>query len=642
MGTPVQTRRAQTAQGRRGKTREILQRPTFASPSNPQLVELLRSAHGVPFFICAPRKTGRTSLALDYARRQHRLDEVLWMSVSADDFREALHSSAVFERLEHQRTGGLARFSLVVIDDLPSLEDKVASRFSDWVDHLIEEGVETLIVTTPYEDCLSDYQSDRLLIDGDRLIASQKWNDERMGETLSYFFEAPVARQSVTLAALMVLMGRGSIDDLRELGYEIPNYAHRQLRQYCPLIGIDEDSGTFDADGFPIAQLSGQLLALLNEATKVDEAPMSEKERCFERLTQLSLRLSERSRHAQGRLLLELAGGVLADDGAEADLEDDAPVAEFLPTDALEDKRESYEADEPVGIPTLTRGFRPGYAGILNDEQQEWEAVYAHLEEDHSALLDDGPPRLLVRLFGDFEIFKDGRRIDGEQLQRSKVRALMIHLALNMGRGVARDTLMERIWPDKEYLRAKDNFHATWSRLSRLLSEGLRPSPYLTNSQGICRLEATFATTDVHEFEELSRAFLFERGSVGERIETVYRLEQLYRGDILSGFHIDAYVQAAQQRYRAILVDVMLEASKLFSQEGNDTNAVWFARKAYDTDPSREDVYRVLMAMQDRAGQRTNALKTYFDCKRFLSEELGILPSQKTTALYQELILDRR
>ncbi|MDR0350272.1 MAG: bacterial transcriptional activator domain-containing protein, partial [Coriobacteriales bacterium] len=59
-------------------------------------------------------------------------------------------------------------------------------------------------------------------------------------------------------------------------------------------------------------------------------------------------------------------------------------------------------------------------------------------------------------------------------------------------------------------------------------------------------------------------------------------------------------------------------------------------------DPSREDVYRVLMAVQDKAGQRTSALKTYFDCKRFLSEELGILPSQKTTALYQELILDRR
>jgi DNA-binding SARP family transcriptional activator len=218
----------------------------------------------------------------------------------------------------------------------------------------------------------------------------------------------------------------------------------------------------------------------------------------------------------------------------------------------------------------------------------------------------------------------------------------MTHLALNMGRGVSRDTLMERIWPDKEFSRAKDNFHSTWSRLVRLLSGGTKPSPYLTNNQGICRLEPATVTVDVYEFDRLSRSFLFDRGDVEQRIEMIYRLEQLYRGDVLSGYQVDLYVQGAQQRYRAILVDVMLEASKLFSQEGNDTSAVWFARKAYDTDPTREDVYRILMAMQDRAGQRTNALRTYFDCKRFLSEELGILPSQKTTALYQDLILDRR
>jgi DNA-binding SARP family transcriptional activator len=201
---------------------------------------------------------------------------------------------------------------------------------------------------------------------------------------------------------------------------------------------------------------------------------------------------------------------------------------------------------------------------------------------------------------------------------------------------------MERIWPDKDLSHAKENFHATWSRLSHLLADGVRPNPYLTNNRGLCRLEPASVTIDIHEFEQLSKAFLFEQGSVEQRIEAIYRLEQLYRGDILSGYRIDSFVQAAQTRYRSILVDVMLEASRLFSQEGNDTNAVWFARKAYDTDPSREDVYRVLMAMQDRAGQRTSALKTYFDCRRFLSEELGILPSHKTTALYQELILDRR
>jgi DNA-binding SARP family transcriptional activator len=252
------------------------------------------------------------------------------------------------------------------------------------------------------------------------------------------------------------------------------------------------------------------------------------------------------------------------------------------------------------------------------------------------------PKRLVVRLFGDFEVFKEDQRIDGEALQRSRVRSLMVHLVLNMGCGISRDTLLERIWPHKDASHAKGNFHATWSRLNRLLSPDVKPNPYLTNSQGLCRLEPTLVSSDIHEFERLSKTFLFEQGSVEQRIEAIYQLEQLYRGDILAGYWVDSYVHAAQLRYRSILVDVMLEASKFFSREGNDTNAVWFARKAYDADPTREDVYRVLMAMQSRAGQRTNALKTYFDCRRVLGEELGILPSQTTTALYQELILDQR
>jgi DNA-binding SARP family transcriptional activator len=238
-------------------------------------------------------------------------------------------------------------------------------------------------------------------------------------------------------------------------------------------------------------------------------------------------------------------------------------------------------------------------------------------------------------------VLKDRKPLESKDLHRQRVRALLIHLALNMGRGISRDLLMEHIWPEKDYLHAKDNFYSTWSRLTRLLGGG-KDCPYLSNNKGICKLESTYVYTDIGEFEQLTRAILFQKGSVEERIVAIDRIEQLYRGDILSGCALDPYIDAAQLRYRSLLVDVMLEASRLFCELGNDGNAVWFARRAYDADSGREDVYRVLMAVQDKAGQRTSALKTYFDCKRFLSEELGILPSQKTIDLYQDLILDRR
>ena len=616
-----------------------------------RLLETMRTARGVPVFICAPNKTGRTSLALDYAQRQYELDEVLWIDAAEEGFLEAVNTQTMFEHLKRQIANGLSRYSIVVIDDLPLLDNRATSYFSDWVDQLIDDGIEVIIITTPQEDNLMNYQSDRLLIEGKSLVISQKWSRDRIAGCLKHFFLAPLPQETHILAALMITMGHGNIDNLKEMNYQIPANAPAELRRYCPLIGIDEATGSFDTRGFPTKGLSDQLIHLINQAPRSGlDAEMSDLERSFERLTQMSVYLYERAERVQSQMLLELAGSLLTCDDAGFPLSDRSYNETYEEQESCEQQvviREknndgpevcpddaAYEIGEDV--------FQMKEASMYENAMNEDTMYESSTSEVVKPMAADKPEQLIIRLFGDFKVLKGDKRIEGKQLQRSKVRTLLIHLALNMGRGISRDSLLERIWPEKDYSHAKDNFYSTWSMLNSLFSDGRKSSPYLSNKQGLCRLEPAFVTVDVYEFERLSKAILFQQGSVEERVDAIYRLEQLYRGDILSGTRIDGYIQAAQSRYRSILVDAMIEASKLFSQEGNDTNAVWFARKAYDTDPTREDVYRTLMSMQDKAGQRTSALKTYFDCKRFLSEELGILPSQKTIALYQELVLDRR
>ena len=604
-------------------------------PADFRLLELMRASRDAPMFICAPRKTGRTSLALDYAQRHFELDDVLWINGATAGFLEAIKGQIMLEHLGQQIAKGFGRYRLVVVDDLPLLEEREAAYFSGWIDKLLDDEIEAITITTPQQDCLQRFQSDRLLIEGTKLVRSQKWSKERIGDCLACFFDADFPQEMRVLAALMIVMGCGIVDNLRELGYEIPANSHSALKQYCPLIEIDEATGYFNAMGFLVQRLSDHLIDLLNQAPRNGrDADMSDLERSFERLTQISVHLFERAEREQSQLLLELAGTLLTCDDAGYPLPEKAKRTGAAGREASKQSGATPVvtlagalAAAPTGAPV--EALLGGIAPTLADAMAELSAEVR-------------PEQLVIRLFGDFKIFKGGKPIEGRQLHRSKVRSLLIHLALNMGRGVSRDALLDRIWPDKDYPHAKDNFYSTWSMLNSMLSDDGRACPYLSNKQGLCRLEPGYVTTDVYEFERLSKAILFRQGSAEERIEAIYRLEQLYRGDIMSGSRIDSYVQAAQLRYRSILVDIMIEASKLFSEVGNDTNAVWFARKAYDVDPSREDVYHTLMAMQDKAGQRTSALKTYFDCKRFLSEELGILPSQKTIALYQELVLDRR
>lgn len=572
-----------------------------------RLLAHMHSSRGVPCCICAPRKTGRTSLALSFAQSFYRLEEVLWMDGAAQTFTQALRTDAMLEHLELQITEGLSTSKLVVIDDLPFLEDMLARRFSDWMDRLLAQDVELIVITTPQDDCLADLQSDRLLIDGKALVTAQTWQQDRRYEALECFFQAPIPRELITLAALMLLMGRGIVDNLRELNYHVPAGLHAQLKLFCPFFEIDEASGYFDASCVSVLDFAHLLPALLNEAERAgEEGEMSDLERSFERLTQLSLHLFGRSEHEQGMLLLELVGTLLAPDGE----------------------------DDPAEIPSITKREPVTIQEHTEAEKIEFTPV-------HKLPAEPTEP-LIVRLFGEFEILKAGHKVEGQDLGRKKVRELLVHLVLNRGRGVSRDSLMERIWPDKDYTHAKDNFYATWSRLSRTLAGSAQENAYITNKAGLCKIDTNTVFTDVFEFEQLVKYVLFEQGTLEQQVEAIYRVEQLYRGDVLAACKLDSSLLVAQQRYRSMMVDVMLAASKLFSKQGNDTNAVWFARKAYDADSTREDVYRTLMTMQDRAGQRTSALRTYFDCKRFLSDDLGILPSQKTTALYQELILDRR
>ena len=73
-------------------------------------------------------------------------------------------------------------------------------------------------------------------------------------------------------------------------------------------------------------------------------------------------------------------------------------------------------------------------------------------------------------------------------------------------------------------------------------------------------------------------------------------------------------------------------------KEGETRGALWFARSALNRDPTREDAYAAQMEAQIAAEQRGLALETYFACRRYLAEELGIDPSPRIVNLYRTII----
>ena len=85
-------------------------------------------------------------------------------------------------------------------------------------------------------------------------------------------------------------------------------------------------------------------------------------------------------------------------------------------------------------------------------------------------------------------------------------------------------------------------------------------------------------------------------------------------------------------------MDALVSASAQLVGAGEVRGGLWFAREALKHDKSREDAYTTLMEAQIAAGQRTAALDTYFACRRYLADELGIDPSAHTVRLYRDII----
>lgn len=238
-----------------------------------------------------------------------------------------------------------------------------------------------------------------------------------------------------------------------------------------------------------------------------------------------------------------------------------------------------------------------------------------------------------VTLFGGLEIVVGEKYVPQTRWTKRSLQLFAI-LVMNHGKDVSREVIFQQMWPDLPRARALDNFYTAWSRMQALLGEG----PYLSRRGEFCSINTRYVVSDVAEFEQLSKRVMIERDDVGTLLDIFARMETLYRGGLLPSEKDSEFIETQRKRYKSVFVDAMV-AGVYKGLEAKDARiALWFARKAMDEDPEREDVYTAMMRAQIEAGQRCSAIRTYFQCVCYLRNELGLDPSLETKGLYEQLI----
>ncbi|WP_051893537.1 BTAD domain-containing putative transcriptional regulator [Streptomyces erythrochromogenes] len=216
----------------------------------------------------------------------------------------------------------------------------------------------------------------------------------------------------------------------------------------------------------------------------------------------------------------------------------------------------------------------------------------------------------------------------------TRLRALLILLALEPGRVVASDLLVDGIWAEEPPAGAANALQALVSRLRRAL-----PGAVVESHPAGYRLAVEPDAVDVVRFERLAsegRAALARDPEAAARV--LREALELWRGPALLDVAGSDFFRAPVARLselRAAVLEDRIEAD-LRVGRGRELTAELTALVAEH--PLRERLVGALMRALVAAGRPAEALTAYAAAREALAEELGADPSPELSALHTAVL----
>ena len=245
-----------------------------------------------------------------------------------------------------------------------------------------------------------------------------------------------------------------------------------------------------------------------------------------------------------------------------------------------------------------------------------------------------------IHLFGRFSIERDGKTV--RVFDSGKAEELLCYLLVHRDRFHPRETLATVLWGDccttdqaRKYLR-----NALW-RLQTSLNDDEElagSNALLVEPEWIQFRTSSSLWIDVMVFEDAYHAV---KGASGYALphEAARDLEtaaSLYRGNLIENRYQDWCLCERERLHQIYLI--MLDKLMAYCEANRRIeDGVAFGRQILQHDRAREHTHRHLMRLHVLAGDRTGALRQYDICREALEKELDVRPSERTTALYEQI-----
>ena len=244
-----------------------------------------------------------------------------------------------------------------------------------------------------------------------------------------------------------------------------------------------------------------------------------------------------------------------------------------------------------------------------------------------------------IRCFGSFELYRQGKLITPDMIQRRKTLTLLKILLIRDGHAVPRDALVEFLWPEADPRAGANRLYVLVHALRRLIEPEQQDhrwthicndgDHYYFNAEAPYRL-------DIEEFRKhvaLGRRSESE-GNMAAGIDAYERSVSLYRGDLLEEEPYAEWCWGEREHFREEYLDVLRKLAAFYLEQGPAEKGIELYRLALRNDPLREEMHRGLMRGLWAAGRRNEAMNQYKLCRDILLRELDVAPLPETERLH--------
>lgn len=295
---------------------------------------------------------------------------------------------------------------------------------------------------------------------------------------------------------------------------------------------------------------------------------------------------------------------------------------------------------EPTGIPFIVADralLQPviRYAMSKKIRHAYFSRLFDFLVSQDKAREQLSEPRIEIRALGVSRVTVGDKWI-GKSDWGTSVAKELFFLLLEHPQGLFKEKTLEIFWPKKPMEAASKIFNTTTWRLRRIIPD------CLINANGLYSVRPElYSHYDVARFEKWIERAQATQG-VTERIKAYQAAVDLYQGDFLEECYSD-WAMSIRTRLRQKYLNALVALAQSYERHGDVNKAMEYYQTLLGKDRDREEIYRAVMWLQFKQGDRVAAVRTYQRCAQVLRDELNIPnPSQETQDLYRLICEDVR